>query len=153
MLVAIAGGALQGLETAYLARKAGYETLLLDRRPDAPARGICDRFAQVELTDSEALTPALESADWVLPATENAPALSSLVAWCRKRGMPLGFDPGAYATTSSKSASNALFRRLGLPTPAPWPECSFPVLAKPDGKSGGEGVEVLSDPRIRLRGP
>jgi pyrrolysine biosynthesis protein PylC len=145
MLVAIAGGALQGLEMTYLAKKAGFETLLLDRRSDAPARGICHRFVDIDLTDHEALTMALGSVELVLPATENALALQSLVEWCDKNQMPLAFDPCAYAISSSKSASDALFRKVGIPAPAPWPDCTFPVLAKPDGESGSRGVEVFAD--------
>ncbi len=145
MLVAIAGGALQGLEMTYLAKKAGFETLLLDRQSDAPATGICDRFVAMDLTDHEALTGALGSVDLVLPATENAQALQSLVDWCDRNRMLLAFDPGAYAISSSKSASDALFRKLGIPAPAPWPDCTFPVLAKPDGASGSEEVEVFPD--------
>jgi pyrrolysine biosynthesis protein PylC len=145
MVVAIAGGALQGLEMTYLARKAGFETLLLDRRSDAAAAGICDAFAAIDLTDQEALAGALGAVDMVLPATENADALRSLVEWCDQNRMPLAFDPGAYAVSSSKAASDALFRKLGIPAPAPWPECTFPVLAKPDGESGSRGVEVFPD--------
>ncbi len=145
MFVAIAGGALQGLEMTYLAKKAGFETLLLDRRSDAPATGICDRFVAIDLTDHEALTGALGSVDLVLPATENAQALNSLVEWCNENRMPLAFDPDAYAISSSKTASDALFQQLGIPAPAPWPDCTFPVLAKPDGESGSKGVEVFPD--------
>lgn len=145
MSVAIAGGALQGLEMTYLAKKAGFETLLLDRRSDAPATGICDGFLAIDLTDHEALSGALGSVDLVLPATENAPALQSLVGWCDENRMPLAFDPGAYAISSSKSASDALFRKLGFPTPTPWPDCTFPVLAKPEGGSGSREVEVFPD--------
>jgi len=129
----------------YLARKAGFETLLLDRRGDAPATGTCHRFVAVDLTDHEALTRALRSVDLLLPATENAEALQSLVEWCAENRMPLAFDPAAYAISSSKSASDALFRRLGVPAPAPWPDCTFPVVAKPDGESGGREVEVFPD--------
>jgi pyrrolysine biosynthesis protein PylC len=144
MVVAIAGGALQGLEMTYLARKAGFETLLLDRRSDAPATGICHRFAALDLTDHSALTRALESADLVLPATENLSALQSMVAWCDETGMPLAFDLEAYTVSSSKAASDSLFRDLGIPAPTSWPDCAFPVLAKPDGESGSKGVEVFS---------
>ena len=152
MLVAIAGGALQGLEVTYLAKKAGFETLLLDRQSDAPATGICDRFVAIDLTDHEALTGALGSVDLVLPATENAQALQSLVAWCDENRMPLAFDPGAYAISSSKQASDALFRKLGIPAPAPWPDCTFPVVAKPDGESGSKEVEVFPDlPALEAR--
>jgi pyrrolysine biosynthesis protein PylC len=149
MVVAIAGGALQGLEVTYLAKKAGFETLLLDRRRNSPATGISDGFVALDLCDHEALTRALTGAlgpvDLVVPATENGPALQSLVMWCGENGMPLAFDPGAYAISSSKNASDGLFRKLGVPVPAPWPDCGFPVLAKPDEGSGSQGVEVFPD--------
>jgi pyrrolysine biosynthesis protein PylC len=145
MVVAIAGGALQGLELTYLANKAGFETLLLDRRRDAPATGICDRFAAIDLTDRVALRGALRSVDLVFPATEDAQALQTLHDWCSENRTPLAFDADTYAISSSKSASDALFRKLDIPAPAPWPDCPFPVLAKPDGKSGGKGVEVFQD--------
>jgi len=145
LTVAIAGGALQGLEITYLARKAGFETLLLDRRSDAPATGICHRFASVDFKDHYALTSVLKSVELVIPATEDAAALESLVEWCEKNGMLLAFDPGPYAISSSKRASDALFRKLGIPAPAPWPHCAFPVLAKPDDKSGSKEVEVFAD--------
>ena len=130
---------------AYLAEKAGFETLLLDRRGDVPATGICHRFVPIDFTDHEALTGTLGSVDLVLPATENAQALQSLVEWCSENRVPLAFDPSAYAISSSKSASDTLFRRLGIPAPTPWPDCTFPVLAKPDGASGSEEVEVFPD--------
>jgi len=145
MLVAIAGGALQGLELTYLAKKAGFETLLLDRRREAPATGICDHFVAADLTDRKALSRALGAADLVLPATENSQALQSLVEWCEGNRMHLAFDAAAYAISSSKTASQALFRKLGLPSPTQWPCCGFPVLAKPDGESGSRGVAVFPD--------
>ncbi|MBT8397947.1 MAG: 3-methylornithine--L-lysine ligase PylC [Gemmatimonadetes bacterium] len=149
MVIAIAGGGLQGLEVTYLGRKAGFETLLLDRDSDAPAIGICDRFVSLDLLDhgavSEALCGAGGPVDIVLPATENVRALESLVDWCRAKGVPLAFDPGAHAISSSKKESNDLFRTLGFPVPTSWPDCGFPVLAKPDVGSGSHGVEVLPD--------
>ena len=39
-VLAVAGGGLQGLEITYLARRAGFETLLLDRKEDPPAGGL-----------------------------------------------------------------------------------------------------------------
>jgi pyrrolysine biosynthesis protein PylC len=145
MLVAIAGGALQGLEMTYLAKQAGFDTLLMDRNREAPATGLCDRFVAVDLTDHEALTRALGSVDLVLPATENVDALRSLVVWCAGNRKPLAFDPGAYTISSSKKKSDALFKELGIPAPTPWPNCAFPVLAKPDSESGSKEVEVFSD--------
>lgn len=147
MKVAIAGGALQGLEMTCLARKAGYETILLDRGSDAPATGICHEFVSLDLRDHQALTGALGSVELVFPATENLQALESLEAWCGMHGVPLAFDSGAYTVSSSKTASDALFRKLGIPAPEPWPDCTFPVLAKPDGGSGSKGIEIFADRR------
>jgi pyrrolysine biosynthesis protein PylC len=150
--VAVAGGALQGVEVTYLARKAGFETLLLDRKREPPAAGLCHEFVCLDMEDHDALGRALESVDVVIPATENAGALRSLVTWCREAEMPLAFDEAAYAISSSKQASEALFHRLNLPTPASWPNCSFPVLAKPDGGSGSRGVRVFADsPSLEAR--
>ena len=56
----IIGGALQGIEAAYLAQKAGYETLVLDRREDAPARSIADGSVTVDVAkDPEKAAKAL----------------------------------------------------------------------------------------------
>lgn len=145
MLVAIAGGALQGLEITYLAKAAGYDTILLDKNRDAPATGLCDKFASIDMTDSDALTEVLRGVDLVLPATENERALESLVNCCNASGTPLAFDQAAYAISSSKSRSDALFHKLGLPAPVPWPNCTFPVLTKPDSESGSKDVEVFQD--------
>jgi pyrrolysine biosynthesis protein PylC len=141
----VAGGALQGLEVTYLARKAGYETLLLDRRNAPPAAGLCHSFVRLDLEDRGSLARALKSVDVVIPAVENTRALRSLAGWCEKAGVPLAFDHEAYAISASKTASNALFERLNIPAPASWPDCAFPIVAKPDGGSGSKRIEVLAD--------
>jgi len=143
-VLAVAGGGLQGLEITYLAGKAGFETLLLDRREHPPARGLCHDFVRLDLTTPGPVLDALESVDMVIPATENPAALRSLERCCREARVPLAFDPDAFAVSSSKTRSEALFRALGIRTPAPWPECGFPVLAKPDRGSGSTGVEVFT---------
>lgn len=45
MRVTIVGGGLQGVELCWLARKAGWETLLVDERPSPPALWLADVFA------------------------------------------------------------------------------------------------------------
>ena len=42
MRVCIVGGALQGMECVLLARAAGLSSVVVDRRPDAPALSLCD---------------------------------------------------------------------------------------------------------------
>ena len=54
MRVAIAGGGLQGVELCWLAKKAGWETLLVDRRPAPPALHLADGFVQADVTRLEA---------------------------------------------------------------------------------------------------
>ena len=48
MLIAVVGGKLQGVEAVYLAQKADYQTLVIDKNPDAPAAKLCDQFMEFE---------------------------------------------------------------------------------------------------------
>ncbi len=146
MRLGIVGGGLQGLEAAYLAGKAGWQVRLLDRRPQVPARGLADSYAQGDACDPAVLDRELGGVDLVLPALEDAPALQTLTRWAGSNGVPLAFDLPAYAVCSSKLASNRLFRKLGLAMPRAWPECGLPVLVKPDGSSGSRGVQVFREP-------
>ena len=50
MRVAIVGGKLQGVEAAYLAKKAGWEVVLVDRKSWVPAAGLCDSFYSLDVT-------------------------------------------------------------------------------------------------------
>lgn len=50
LLVGVVGGKLQGVEAAYLARKAGWEVRVVDRRPRVPASDLGDSFAQIDVT-------------------------------------------------------------------------------------------------------
>ena len=145
MLAAIVGGGLQGLEMICLAQMAGWRTLLVDCNAHVPARGLCDRFLQLDVRLPSVLDQSLQVADVVVPALESQDALQRLTQWCHERRVPLAFDPGAYAITRSKSVSNRLFSDLGIPTPEPWPGCGFPIVAKPDHASGSQGVMVLKN--------
>ncbi|MCP4690781.1 MAG: 3-methylornithine--L-lysine ligase PylC, partial [Desulfobacterales bacterium] len=143
MLVAVIGGNLQGVEAAYLAGKAGWEVLVVDKKPAPPASGMCDRFLQLDVMGEKELARALEGVDLVTPAMENDEALACLGRVTRELGAPFAFDPSAYKISSSKSESNRLFSEIGVPTPRPWPECGFPVVAKPTSASGSKGVRIL----------
>ena len=79
MRVTIVGGGLQGVELCWLARKAGWGTLLVDERPSPPALRLADVFAQCDVTKlggSDVLTRKVEhqilGTDIVIPALENA---------------------------------------------------------------------------------
>lgn len=145
LLVGVIGGKLQGVEAAYLARKAGWEVRIVDCKSRVPASNLCDSFVQVDVTVKNNLDGAFGDVDFIIPALENDTALRSLSQWSRKTGVPLAFDPEAYAVSSSKQKSAEFFKKIGLPIPVTWPQCSFPVLAKPSVGSGSKGVRIFQN--------
>lgn len=145
MQVAVVGGKLQGVEAVYLARKAGWETLLVDRTSNVPAMGLCNQFFLGDVNDKQTAWKVMENADLIIPALENDSALASLAHIAEMASIPLAFDPAAYSLSASKVKSNRLFSHLTLPTPLSWPACDFPVMVKPDGGSGSTGVRVVRD--------
>ena len=150
MLMVVIGGKLQGVEACYLARKAGWEVVLVDRNPLVPARGLCDTFIAADVCLDRELGRVFQRADLVLPALEDAAALEALVRRAREEDFPLAFDPRAYAVSSSKRRSDRLFAELGVSAPQPWPDCRFPLIVKPSEGSGSRGVRLIKD-RDELR--
>jgi len=143
MRLAVVGGRLQGTEAAYLAREAGYEVVLVDRVVDAPAAGLAHEVHIFDVREDESLTRrVLATCEAVLPACENQSTLAWLADRLSRWGIPFVFDPPSYALTCSKLRSNRLFAYLEVPRPLPWPDCGFPVVVKPSGASGSEGVRL-----------
>ncbi|WKY44055.1 3-methylornithine--L-lysine ligase PylC [Eubacteriaceae bacterium ES2] len=138
--ILIVGGRLQGIEIAYLARKAGYYTLLLDKDKQAPAQHLVDQYVTGDALDDNLLRNLFARADVVIPALENMAVLKRLVYLSQVMNKRLLFDEAAYNISSSKEKSNALFSRLSLPIPQKYPDCPFPVIVKPDDLSGSAGV-------------
>lgn len=143
MRVAVMGGRLQGVEAVYLAKKAGWQTLLVDLNPQAPACGICDCYFKLDFTREKELTELFKGVDIIIPAVENKEVLSCIAKSAKAAGTRLIYDTAAYELSSSKLESDKLFARLGVPAPKPWPECRFPVTVKPSGASGSEGVHRI----------
>jgi pyrrolysine biosynthesis protein PylC len=143
--VGIVGGKLQGIEAAYLARKAGWSVRMVDRLPRVPASVMGDSFAQCDVVLEKDLVGVLGDVDFIIPAFEDDSALRSLARWSRKTATPLAFDPQAYRISSSKLKSTELFKQIGLPIPVAWPHCCCPVLAKPVRGSGSKGIHLLED--------
>ena len=143
MRVAIVGGKLQGVEAVYLAKKAGWEVVLIDKEYEVPAAVLCDKFYSLDVTKAVEWLPLLRDIDLIIPALENQEALDSLVQTANYAGVPMVFDEDAYRISSSKISSNALFAVTGVPAPIPWPACGFPIIIKPSDASGSEGVTKL----------
>lgn len=141
MRLGIVGGMLQGIESAYLARKAGFETLVIDRRPDAPALSLADECMVLDVVRHRTeARRALSDCDAVLPANENLETLTVLDRMLRDSETPLLFDLESYNVSRSKALSNQMMEDLNVPTPRPWPGCGFPAVVKPSGQSGSAGV-------------
>jgi len=143
MLIAIIGGKLQGVEAVYLAQKAGWKTLVIDKNPDAPATGFCDQFLKHEFSQEHPVPSHCPRVDLILPAMEDMAVLKAITAWAEAKNIPLAFDLRAYELSCSKIKSNALFRQMNLPAPRGWPHCDFPVVVKPSQASGSQGVAVF----------
>ncbi|MCF8067416.1 MAG: 3-methylornithine--L-lysine ligase PylC [Desulfobacterales bacterium] len=147
MLVAVIGGNLQGVEATYLAKKAGWDVTVFDKRPDAAATGLCDSFVKLNICDANLSHRIFKGFDLIIPAIENDNALSRLCEITENTEIPLVFDPVAYAITSSKLKSDSFFEQYGIPAPQPWPDCDFPVVAKPSVGSGSDGVRFINNAR------
>jgi len=145
VLVAVAGGKLQGVEAAYLAHKADWEVLLLDQHPSPPASGLSDSFIQLDITETDKLEQALKNVDLIIRALEDDKALSSLSIASDSLKIPFAFDRNSYNITSSKIKSDSLFKKTGIPVPKHWPEGDFPLIAKPDKGSGSAGVQIFNN--------
>lgn len=144
MIVAVVGGKLQGIEALFLAKEAGYYTILIDRNPLAPASGLCDVFVCGDITANEpAILEAMARADFVLPANENSEVLEAVRKICLRENLRLAFDYDAYAISSSKKRSDRLFHENDIPAPAYYPEGHGPYIVKPSGESGSAGVRLL----------
>jgi len=146
MRVAVFGGRLQGIEAAYLCSKAGYETVLVDRDPNAPAKGLADEFRTIDIVKrAEETRDVLKRVDAALPANENRKTLAFLEKFCNELGIPFMQDNAAFWITSDKLRSMEFFLKSGIPTPDAWPECGFPVIVKPSTRSGSESVYRAND--------
>ena len=86
-----------------------------------------------------AVSAVPESADAILPATEDDAVLNAL------SGDNVLFDPAAWRVASSRLATDALLRDRGIPAPEYFPGGSEPYLVKPDRGSFGRGIWVTDD--------
>lgn len=145
MKVAVLGGRLQGVEIAYLAGKAGWQVVGVDRDAAAPVAGLCQDFRCFDLMESDQLTALLHTVDFAIPALEDQEVLDHIDLCAARAGVRLAYDREAYLLSSSKRRSDTLFAVLGIPAPKPWPFCGFPLTVKPVTASGSKGVCCFDD--------
>lgn len=147
MRLAVVGGKLQGVEIVYLALKAGFETVVIDKNRDIPAGEICSQFTQFHFLSEHEWPLGLGDIDLIFPALEDFPTLALLEKWAAHLTVPIVLDLAAYRVSNSKTVSNTIFENLELPLPSIWPNCKFPVVVKPDQASGSTGVIIANNER------
>ena len=146
MRIAIVGGSLQGIEAVYLAKKAGYTAVVIDKMNSAPAFSMADESFVLDLTEQESDAMRIfKGCDAVLPACDDISVLTKLDEMISKSRIQLLFDADAYKISSSKSASNNMMERIGVPTPKKWQQCGYPLVIKPSSQSNSIGVTVAND--------
>jgi pyrrolysine biosynthesis protein PylC len=119
---------------------------LIDKNPEAPATGLCNLFIEFEFNNENRFPLCNLKIDLILPAIEDEKVLEAIKSWADIVNIPLAFDLDAYSLSSSKIKSDALFQRMNLPAPKPFPSCPFPVVLKPDQASGSQGVKIINTP-------
>ena len=146
MKIGIVGGALQGMEAVFLAKKAGYEAFVIDRKETAPALSLADSFEIVDVVkETEKAKKLLLDCDAVIPANEEMDALVVLDKIMKGSEKPFLFDLNSYNISCSKEQSNKIMAGLDVPMPEPWPQCGFPAIVKPSSQSGSIGVNAVAN--------
>lgn len=152
MKVGIVGGALQGMEAVYLSKKAGYETLVMDRKEKAPARSLSDEFFLGDIIkDPDSVKKILSDCDVIIPAFEESDALCKLNEVVMSMEIPFLFDLSSYNISCSKERSNQIIASLGISLPEPWPQCGYPIIVKPSSQSGSIGVSEVNNDAERVK--
>ena len=143
--VLVLGGKLQGVEAVYLMKKSGWQVTVVDLDPDCAASAMADTFLCFDIMEADKLQQVMREHDFIIPALEKLPVLSVIDETARECGVKMMFCMDAYRITRSKLASDAMFHKLGVSSPRYWPNCSFPVIAKPSDRNGSEGVCRISE--------
>ena len=141
MKVVIIGGKLQGTEAIYLAKKAGYYSVLIDINENVMAAKLCDEFicGDVVKRDDNVIS-ALKSADIIIPTMENMDVIKAIKEIGDEYSLNVAFDFEAYMITQSKLKSDRLFHENNIPAPKYYPNCEPPYILKPICESGSHGV-------------
>lgn len=155
-LAILGGNALARAPIAHL-NGLGYQTLVLDKNPEAPARDIASRFLEVDFANPEATIDAIVpfALSGVMALNDFGVRTAARIA--KERSLP-GFSPEAAENTCSKVHMKACWERAGLRTPAfAWATKSavlagapiswdrYPCIVKPSFAGGGSrGVNLVA---------
>jgi pyrrolysine biosynthesis protein PylC len=153
--ICLIGGKLQGVEAAYLAKKAGLYVILIDKNPSALAQSLCDEFHCFDITKENEKSRFIElsrKSDYMIPVNENENTilfLKSAANEIRETGCKFLFDFDAYYISSDKTRSKSYFKKINVPTPIDKPK-EPPYFVKPPSESGSIGARIVySDDELK----
>jgi len=150
--ICLIGGKLQGVEAAYLAKKAELYVILIDKNPSALAQNLCDEFHCFDITKENEKSRFIElsqKSDYMIPVNENENTISFLKDIKNQIKCTLLFDFEAYYISSDKTRSKNYFKKIDIPTPADKPK-EPPYFVKPPSESGSVGARILySDDELK----
>lgn len=148
MRVCVIGGKLQGIEALYLAKKAGYRTILIDHHSEIPAKNLADEFYQLDIFDVLA-SNIIASSDVILPAVEKKDVLIKLEEYSKKYGIPYLHDNAAFNISSNKKTSEKLFKKTNVPYPRSFDlrnvHFAQSLIVKPACESGSVGITLVNN--------
>lgn len=142
---AIIGGGRRGVEAAYLAAQAGWETWIIDKDARASAADMGSRFFCMDALDIRQLFDVIRRVSVVIPAISDPNVLECARIAAAESALPYLHDPAAFAVTSSRMETQQMLKRLRVPAAVSWPGCGFPVLARLDRETQPSMTTQLSD--------
>lgn len=156
-IVMVTGGVSPHITVLKRLRELGYETVLLDYKPNPVAAEHADRHLQISTLDTEAVLQAARdlNAHQIVNVCLDQPL--PIVAHVRETlGLPSPLSTTAATALTDKAVMKDVLRDAGIDTArwtlvlspdAPIPEdLRFPLVAKPVGGTGSLGLAVIRDP-------
>lgn len=143
--IGIIGGKLQGVEAAYLSKKAKCNITVIDKNKNCFAKIFANRTFIFDITKHlKKYLRIANKMDYLLPANENMKTLNFIEFNKKKVKCKILFDFKAYQISHNKKISKEVFKKLNLLTPKEKPE-NPPYIIKPIDKSGSEGVQLIKN--------
>lgn len=159
--VLILGAGTMQIPAIRIAKSWGWRVIVADGNPDAEGRGLCDRFAHVDLRDRDGLLAlarecrAGDGLDGVFTAGTD---FSTSVAWVAEKMDLPGIPYEVAVRATDKAIMREAFARAGVPSPrfVCWTGSGevvptvrgfeFPLVVKPVDNMGARGVRRVDDP-------
>lgn len=143
--ICLIGGKLQGFEVTYLARKAGMDVALIDKKEEPLIKNLVDHFYCFDITkDPEQFIEISKTVDGIIPVNENLDTINFINDIKDRLHCLVLFDFDAYHVSMDKNRSREYFKSIDTPIPLDNPT-SPPYFVKPPCESSSVGTSIVYD--------